>query len=128
MNIRKSVAKRVENEWIRNNWERTPYNVLGVRHTALVFLIWCLRGRASAIAYLFHPGQKHYHSYMSHNLIPLSLGIQPSNSVGMHTRMRRYHSFISSDLIMLKLQHINLRWWKVPIPPGHVIFDYVISW
>ena len=30
------MAKNVENEWIRNNWENTPNNVLSVWHTALV--------------------------------------------------------------------------------------------
>ena len=31
------------------------FNVLGVRHTTRVFLIWRVRGRASAITHLSHP-------------------------------------------------------------------------
>ena len=35
--IIKSVIKSVENEWIRNNWESTPYNVLGLQVTHMYF-------------------------------------------------------------------------------------------
>ena len=38
--IIKSVIKSVENEWIRNKWGNTTYNVLSVRYTTRVFLIW----------------------------------------------------------------------------------------
>ena len=33
----------------------TPYNVLGVRHTRHVFLIWLVKARASAIICFSHP-------------------------------------------------------------------------
>ena len=35
--IVKSVIKSVENGSIKNNWESTPYNVLGMQYTTCVF-------------------------------------------------------------------------------------------
>ena len=65
-------------------------------------------------------------SYMSRDAITQSLDRQ----LGMHNKIGAYHSFISRNLIMIikvqNLQPLNLRWWKVPIPTGHVIFGYVI--
>ena len=82
-----------------------------------------------------HIRMKHYQLYKSCDLIRWSFHIQLPNLEGMHTRIRGYHSFISPDLIMLgqsiwaiKLQPLNLPWWKVVIPTGQMIFDYVISW
>ena len=43
-----------ENERIMSKWV-TPYNVLGVRHTRHVFLIWLVKARASAIICFSHP-------------------------------------------------------------------------
>ena len=40
------------NEWRRNKWGSTPYNVFGVRYTTCGFLIWRVRERASVIVYL----------------------------------------------------------------------------
>ena len=52
----KSVIMSVEIEWIRNKWGRTTYNVLGVRHTTRLFLIWRVCTHASAIARLSYLG------------------------------------------------------------------------
>ena len=54
--ITKSIIKSVENEWIRNKWESTPYNVLGMQQSTPVFLLWILWGPASVNAHLSHPG------------------------------------------------------------------------
>ena len=51
----KSVIKVVENELTRNKWGNTPFNVLGVKHTTPVFLVWHVQVCASAIACLSHP-------------------------------------------------------------------------
>ena len=37
--IVKSVIKRVEHEWTRNQWVNTSYNVLSMQHSTSVFLI-----------------------------------------------------------------------------------------
>ena len=47
------LRKWLENEQLRNKWGSTSCNVLGVRPTRRVFNMAC----ASAIAYLFPPGQ-----------------------------------------------------------------------
>ena len=38
-----------------SKWENTPYNILGVRHTTLVFLICRLQVRTSVITRLSYP-------------------------------------------------------------------------
>ena len=38
--IRKSVIKSAQNEWIRNNQESIPYFCLGVRQTTHVYGVW----------------------------------------------------------------------------------------
>ena len=42
----------------QKNGESTPYNVLGVQQTTLVFLIWQVQQHLSAIAHLSHPSLK----------------------------------------------------------------------
>ena len=46
-----SVTKSVENNWIKDNWESTLYNVLGMQHTTHLFLIWCVQGHAKLHAF-----------------------------------------------------------------------------
>ena len=42
----------------QKNGESTPYNVLGVQQTTLVFLIWQVQQHLSAIVHLSHPSLK----------------------------------------------------------------------
>ena len=42
----------------QKNGESTPYNVLGVQQTTLVFLIWQVQQHLSAITHLSHPSLK----------------------------------------------------------------------
>ena len=52
----KSVIAIVENEWIRNEWVSTPYNVLVMQHTAIVYLIWHVLVGGGTIVHLSHSG------------------------------------------------------------------------
>ena len=73
MEIRKSVIKSLENELFRNNWEGTPYNILGMQYITHVLKIACM-GHASVITCFSHPHLEHYlliQSYYSWNFSKL---------------------------------------------------------
>ena len=53
--MEEKIIKSVEIEWITRNWGNTPCNVLGVRCTTRVFLIWRVWAHASAIPQLSYP-------------------------------------------------------------------------
>ena len=78
-----------------------------------------------------HMRTSHYHPYMSRDVITSSLWDKTTklreNALQNET-VPLLHSTLLNHAEVIKLQLLNLCWWKVLNTTGHLIFNYVIFW
>ena len=116
------MVKSVENEWLRNNWERTPYNVLGVRHTARVFNMVCA-GACECYRTTFpsRPGTLPFlHITWFSRVSTWHTTTKLGGNAYQKERIPLLHFKWPNHAKVIKATTHERCWWKVPIPTGNV--------